>query len=139
MFSGRLGGDEQNELLEHTRRCDSCEGLYLRYLAAERAAVHDDEEQGARPTHFERERLAQRIMAQAAGQEQQAAGQVSVSRRWLMRALAWSTMALVTMLGGGVLWRALAPPRDDFTPKGGTAPATVGRRLLGAERRAQKR
>ncbi len=67
MFTGKLSGSKQNELLEHVRTCEPCEKLHLRFLAAERAAVYgDDAEDQGEATHFESERLKDRIMAQAA-------------------------------------------------------------------------
>ena len=131
MFLGKLTGQAQNELLEHTRTCEACERLHLRFLAAERAAVFGGEEHPPdAATHFESERLKDRIMAQAtavAAEEQRK----QPASAWWLRALAWTSVVAVIAVVGGV-WQYGGDPkkRDEFTARGGAPAPTVGIRVL---------
>ena len=137
MFTGKLSGQQQNELLEHVRTCEQCEKLHLRFLAAERAAVHDgDPKRQGEATHFEGERLKDRILAQAGAVAVAEQRHAQPARTWWLKALAWTAVAAVVI--GGV-WQfgggpeedpALEPRQHELTARGGAPTPGVGIRFL---------
>lgn len=129
MFLGDLSGEQQNDLLDHVRHCPSCRHNYRRHLTVERALVHEQDQ----PTHFERERLAQRIFAEARLRDREMKMEQE-ERPWRRRAWIWSaSVALLLLVSAGVLWRQLrTSPAEELTPKGiaTTTRSTVGLRVL---------
>ena len=133
MFLGKLSGDQQNDLLEHTRTCEACERLHLRFLAAERAAVHgEQEQQHGEPTHFESERLKDRILAQATAMEAAEQKQrAPAASAWWFKALAWTSVVMVMVVVGGV-WQYNTGQKDEgeYVARGGAPVPKVGIRVL---------
>jgi hypothetical protein len=129
MFLGDLTGEQQNDLLDHVRHCSSCRRHYHRHLTVERTLVQERDQ----PTHFERERLAQRIFAEARLRDREMELKQKV-QPWRRRAWIWSaSMAVLLLVGAGVLWRQLrTPPAKELTPKGiaTTTRPMVGLRVL---------
>lgn len=138
MFIGKLSGDKQNELLEHVRTCEPCEKLHLRFLAAERATVHDgDPERQGEATHFESERLKDRILAQAAAVAEAEQRDREPARAWWVKALAWSSVVAVIGVIGGVWQYGGAPEGDlpgprphELVARGGAPAPKVAIRVL---------
>lgn len=126
LFLAGLSGEEQNRLFDHVRGCSACHRVYLQHLAVERAAVHGDAERADEPTHFEIERLGQRIFAQAVP--------VDAARRrgqWARRA-AWVAVGVMVALAVPLLWHQLRPVEEgrELTPKGSAISPTVGLQAL---------